>query len=161
MRYRFHDHGNINEPLRRVVEQKSRLLDKHLQHVQDDLKLLDVTVDHHLRSDTYTTRLVLRVLDREIAAANQAKTIPQSARGAFDDLFDQLDEFLAKLRREPEIRDERRKPAWLPEPSLPVDWEQWEEAEEPEELEGIEDLEEYAEETGMTETWRPQHGDGD
>jgi ribosome-associated translation inhibitor RaiA len=156
MRYRFHDHGNITEPLHRVVERKSRLLDKHLQHVADDLKLLDVTVEHHLRSDTYTTKLVLRVLDRELVAANQAKTIPQSARGAFDDLLDQLDEFLAKLRREPEIRDERRKPAWLPEPSLPVDWEHWSETEE---LEEFEELEEYGPETGTSETRRSQKGD--
>jgi ribosome-associated translation inhibitor RaiA len=130
MRYRYHDHGNINDPLREVVEHRSRMLDKRLQHIEDELKLLDIHVEHHLRSDTYTVALNLHVLDRQIPVTNQAKTIPEAARGAFDDLLDKLDAFLAKLRGEPEIRDERRKPAWLPEPSLPVDWDQYREPEE-------------------------------
>jgi hypothetical protein len=129
MRYRFHGHETAREPLHEVVGKKSRLLDRRLNHIPNDLRMLDVKVEHHLRSDTYTTKLILYVFDQQLVAAHWAKTIPESARGAFDDLYDQLDEFLAKLRREPEIRDEQRKPAWLPEPSLPVDWEQWEERE--------------------------------
>jgi ribosome-associated translation inhibitor RaiA len=129
MRYRYHGHQAAREPLHEVVREKSRKLDRRLHHIPSDLRLLDVTVDHHKRSESYTTRLVLRVRDQNLVAANWAKTIPESARGAFDDLYDQLDEFLAKLRKEPEIRAERRKPAWLPEPSLPIDWEQWEEPE--------------------------------
>jgi hypothetical protein len=83
-----------------------------------------------MRSDSYTTKLLLHVRGRQLAVSNHAKELPESARGAFDDLYDELEEFLAKLRHEPEIRDEQRKPAWLPEPSLPVDWERWKEPEE-------------------------------
>lgn len=127
MHYRYHDHGNIRRPLYQVVEERSVLLEKRLAHIEEDLKSLDITVDHHMRSDTYTTRLRLTVLNHQLLAHSDGKDLGESARGAFDDLFDQLEEFLAKLRREPQIRDERRKPAWEPDPSLPVDWEQYEE----------------------------------
>jgi ribosome-associated translation inhibitor RaiA len=127
MRIRFHDHGNIRRPLREVVEEKTRLIEERLQNIEDDLKSLDVTVEHHMRSDSYTTRLLLQARGDKLYATNHAKELGESARGAFDDIYDQLDVYLAKLRREPDIRDERRKPAWLPEPSLPVDWERWKE----------------------------------
>jgi ribosome-associated translation inhibitor RaiA len=127
MRIRFHDHGNIRRPLREVVDEKSELIDRRLQNIEYDLKSLDVTVEHHMRSDSYTTGLVLRVRDHTLAATNHGKELGESARGAFDDIYDQLDAYLARLRHEPEIRDEQRKPAWLPEPSLPVDWENWKE----------------------------------
>ncbi len=127
MQYRYHDHGNIRRPLVEVVEEKSVLLEKRLKNIEDDLKSLDITVEHHMRSDSYTTKLRLTVLNQQLVATNHGKELPESARGAFDDLFDQLEAFLAKLRKQPEIRDERRKPAWVPEPSLPVDWERWKE----------------------------------
>jgi ribosome-associated translation inhibitor RaiA len=129
MLYRYHDHGNIRRPLIEVVEDKSRLLERMLETIEDDLKSLDITAEHHMRSDSYTTKLRLTVLNRRLIASNHAKELPESARGAFDDLFDQLEAFLAKLRKEPDIRNERRKPAWLPEPSLPVDWERLKEPE--------------------------------
>jgi ribosome-associated translation inhibitor RaiA len=129
MLYRYHDHGNIRRPLIEVVEDKSRLLERMLETIEDDLKSLDITAEHHMRSDSYTTKLRLTVLNRRLVASNHAKELPESARGAFDDLFDQLETFLAKLRKEPDIRNERRKPAWLPEPSLPVDWERLKEPE--------------------------------
>lgn len=127
MEYRYHDHGNIRRPLIEVVEEKSKRLEKQLKNIEDDLKSLDITVEHHMRSDSYTTKLRLNVLDKQLVATNHGKQLAESARGAFDDLFDQLEAFLAKLRKEPDIRDERRKPAWLPEPSLPVDWDRWKE----------------------------------
>ena len=130
MRYRYHDHGNIRRPLVEVVEEKAKLLEKRLHNIEDELKSLDITAEHHMRSDSYTTKLRLTVLNQQLVASNHGKELPESARGAFDDLFDQLEVFLARLRREPEIRDERRKPAWLPEPSLPVNWEKWKEPEE-------------------------------
>lgn len=46
---------------------------------------------------------------------------PMAVRQALDELLDQPDEFIAKLKREPEIRHEQRKPAWLPDPALPID----------------------------------------
>lgn len=127
MQYRYHDHGNIRQPLVDVVEEKSQLLEKQLANIEDDLKSLDITAEHHMRSDSYTTKLRLTVLNQQLVASNHAKELPESARGAFDDLFDQLEVFLAKLRKEPDIRKERRKPAWEPEPSLPIDWERWKE----------------------------------
>lgn len=121
MRFRYHSRSHIANAVREVVDRESQLLDQRLAHVEDDLKLLDITFDYHLRSDTYTAKLVLHVLGRSIVASSTAERQTMAIREAFDDLFDQLDEFIAKLKREPEIRDEQRKPAWLPEPSLPID----------------------------------------
>ncbi|HEX7101196.1 MAG TPA: hypothetical protein VF201_01005 [Nitrolancea sp.] len=121
MRFRYHVGGNISDEVRDTVEKKSKLLDERLAHVAEDLKLLDVTFENHQRSHTYTAKLVLNVLDRSIAATGTWDKQSTALRRAFDDLYDQLDEFIAKLKDVPEIRDEQRKPAWLPEPSLPIE----------------------------------------
>ena len=121
MRFRYRDIDHIPSKVRETVEKESRHLDERLAHVEEDLKLLDVTFDHHQRSDTYSAKLVLHVLDRSIPATGTAEKQTTAARHAFEDLYDQLDEFIAKLKGEPEIRDEQRKPSWLSEPSLPID----------------------------------------
>jgi len=121
MRFRYHDTGPLSDKVRETVEKESRLLDERLAHVAEDLKLLDVTFEQHLRSDSSTAKLVLHVLDRSIAAKGTAEKQTTAVRHAFEDLYDQLEEFIAKLKDEPEIRDEQRKPSWLSEPSLPID----------------------------------------
>jgi len=121
MRFRYHSRSHIANTVRETVDHESQLLDERLAHVEDDLKLLDITFDYHLRSDTYTAKLVLHVLDRSIVANATAEKQATAVRQAFDDLYDQLDEFIAKLKHVPAIRDEQRKPAWLPEPSLPTE----------------------------------------
>jgi ribosome-associated translation inhibitor RaiA len=121
MRFRYHSRTHIANAVRETVDRDSKLLDERLAHVEDDLKLLDISFDYHLRSDTYTAKLVLHVLDRTLAASATAERQTIAIRQAFEELYRQLDEFIAKLKHEPEIRDEQRKPAWLPNPSLPID----------------------------------------
>lgn len=121
MNFRYHSRTHIANAAREAVESHAKLLDERLAHLEEDLKALDITFDYHLRSDTYTAKLVLHVLNRSIVASATAERQAMAIRQAFDDLYDELDEFLAKLKHEPEIRDEQRKPAWLPEPSLPIE----------------------------------------
>ncbi len=121
MRFRYHSRTHIADAIRETIDTEAKLLDERLAHVEDDLKLLDITFDYHLRSDTYTAKLVLHVLDRTIVASATAERQAMAVRQAFDDLYDQIDEFIAKLKGEPGIRDEQRKPSWLPEPSLPIE----------------------------------------
>ncbi len=121
MNFRYHSRTHIANAVRETVDTEAKLLDQRLAHVEEDLKLLDISFDYHLRSDTYTAKLVLHVMGHSMVATSTAERQTMAIRQAFDDLYDQLDEFIAKLKREPEIRDEQRKPAWLPEPSLPID----------------------------------------
>jgi ribosome-associated translation inhibitor RaiA len=107
----MHDHGLIDDEVERIVERKASRLDRRLEHVDPELKLLDVGLDHHLRTETIDAKLILNVLDRQLVAHGRAEKSEQALREAFDNLEDKLEEFLARLRREPEIREaERRSP---------------------------------------------------
>lgn len=121
MRIRYHAQGLITDSVRRVVDHEVVRVDQRLEDVAEDLKLLDVSIEHHQRSDTYTAKLVLCLPDREMPATGDGDSPPMAIRAAFDDMEDRLDEYLAKLRDEPAIRDEQRKPAWKPPISLPVE----------------------------------------
>ncbi len=121
MRFRFHSHTHVANEVRDLIESEAATLDKRLAHVEEDLKLLDISFDHHVRDDSYTARLVLHVMSQSLPASATASRQSTAARSAFDELYKQLDVFIAKLKHEPEIRDEQRKPAWVPEPSLPID----------------------------------------
>ena len=121
MRYRYHNDGNTVDEVRTEVEKESKLLDERLVHVEEDLKMLDVTFDHHQRDDTHTAKLVLHVLGTNLVASDTRDLQIVALHGAFKELYGQLDEFIAKLKDVPEIRDEQRKPSWLPEPSLPIE----------------------------------------
>ncbi len=121
MKFRYHSRSHIANAVHETVEREAHVLDERLAHVEDDLKLLDITFDYHLRSDTYTAKLVLHVLSHALVASATAERQATAIREAFDELAGQLDEFIAKLKHEPDIRDEQRKPAWLPEPSLPIE----------------------------------------
>lgn len=120
MRFRYHDTGPLSDKVRETVEKESRLLDERLAHVAEDLKLLDVTFEHHQRSDSYTAKLVLHVLDRSIAAKGTAEKQTTAVRHAFEDLYDQLEDFIARLKDEPEIRRARQHPKWSSQPPPPI-----------------------------------------
>jgi hypothetical protein len=106
MQVRYHDHGQITDDVRHIVDRELRVLERRLADIAEDLKLLSVGIEHHLRDDTYSARLVLHILDRELAAGGRAAVRGAALRDAFVDLMDQLDEFLAKLRNEPGERVE-------------------------------------------------------
>jgi hypothetical protein len=101
MQVRYHDHGQITDEVRAVVEYELRVLEQRLADIADDLKLLTVTVEHHLRDDSYTSHLVLEVPNRAIAARGDGRARGVALRDAFGDLLDEVDEYLAKLRNEP------------------------------------------------------------
>lgn len=113
MRLRYYGADATQDSVQRITERETKVLDRRLAKIADDLKLLDITLDHHTRDDNYTAKLVLRILERNIAASNTGTTREMALRGAFDDLNDQLDKFMAKLRSEPAIRNEQRKVDWL------------------------------------------------
>jgi len=121
MRFRFHSRTHVANEVRDLIEQEAVTLDKRLAHVDEDLKLLDISFEHHVRDDSYTARLVLHVMGQTLPASATASRQGMAARHAFEELYKQLDAFIAKLKHEPDIRDEQRKPAWLPEPSVPID----------------------------------------
>jgi hypothetical protein len=106
MRTRIHDHGQVTDEVRRVVEHEVQILDHRLADIEDDLKLLDVNIEHHLRDDTHTAKLVLWVPSTEIVATGNGPRREAAIRDAFADLSDELDVYLAKLRGEPSMRRE-------------------------------------------------------
>jgi ribosome-associated translation inhibitor RaiA len=108
MRIRYHDHGQLTEAVYRAVEEEARRLDQHFADVAEDLVLLDVTVEHHLRDDTYTAKVVLRVPRHELAAAGNGPRRETAVHDAFNDLRDEVDVYLAKLRGEPAVRRESK-----------------------------------------------------
>ena len=121
MRLRFHSRTHVANEVRDLIETEAATLDKRLTHVDEDLKLLDISFEHHVRDDSYTARLVLHVMGQTLPASATASRQGMAARSAFDELYKQIDVFIAKLKHEPEIRDEQRKPSWVAEPSLPVE----------------------------------------
>lgn len=104
MQYRFHGNVAHIEKARALVQRKARLLDRQFADVADDLKLLDVALHHHEKTDSYRARLLFRAPTQQIAADGHAKTLGYAIRRAFNDLYVQVDRYLAGLRGEPEIR---------------------------------------------------------
>ncbi len=93
---------------RRLVEREAELLDRHFATAAEDLKLLDVALHYHDKTGSYRARLVFHGPGRQVAADGHAEELDMAIRRAFDDLYDAVDEYLAKLRREPDIRREQR-----------------------------------------------------
>jgi hypothetical protein len=106
MQVRYHDHGQITDEVHRVVGHELRVVERRLEDIAYDLKVLGVTVEHHPRDDTYTARLVLELPNRTLAAAGHGTRRGMAVRDAFRDLGDELDVYLAKLRGEPGERVE-------------------------------------------------------
>lgn len=111
MRIRFHDLGVSQEKVNHVVDREMRILEKRLAHLDDDLKMLDITLEHKQRSDTYIARLHLRLPGPDIIARGEGQNPAQALRDAFADLYDALERQLAKERNEPFIRRARIHPS--------------------------------------------------
>jgi ribosome-associated translation inhibitor RaiA len=110
MEFRFHDHGQITPRVRWLAQRKARLLDRRLERVQEDLKVLDVTVGQRVRDDAYVAKLVLTIPNRTLAASGVGVAATAALRLAFDELEAQLDTTLAKVRGVGQLR--RRRLAW-------------------------------------------------
>jgi hypothetical protein len=108
MRTRYHDHGMMTDEVHLVVEHEVQPVDRRLAHVEDDLKSLDVSIDHHLRDNTYTATLLLRVPGAELVAKGNGRRREIALRDAFADLADTLEDYLAKLRGESGMRREEK-----------------------------------------------------
>jgi ribosome-associated translation inhibitor RaiA len=143
MEFRLHDHGQITDEVRAIVEHKAQLFERRLEDIAEDLKALDATVEYRHRDDTYIAKLVLAIPDRTLAARGEGPTAEGALGRAFDDLGDELDEALAKRRGEPRIR--RQQLAWrLPSAQLAAEEAEIEELEAEEEE--AEELDQLAEE---------------
>lgn len=108
MKVRYHDGGQLSRDARMVLEQRVRSLDRRLSHVPEDLKFLDITIERHLRDQSHTAKLVLRVPNHEIAAAGDGDTQGRALRDAFDDLLDKTEHYRAKISNLPAIRREEK-----------------------------------------------------
>ncbi len=106
MNVRYHDHGTITDAGRRVVEREAAILDRRLADIQEDLRILDVTIDEHVRDGTFTAKLNLHVLDQSIRVTGNGPRDDSALRVAFGRLDDGLGRYLAKLRGEPAHRRE-------------------------------------------------------
>lgn len=104
MQFRMHDHGTITEDVQRLIERKSRLLQRRLIHVHDGLKSLDVAFARRRRDSAYIAKLVLTIPDHVLAVRGDGPTLPSALDAAFDALGDRLDETMAKVGRVPLIR---------------------------------------------------------
>jgi len=104
MQFRMHDHGTITEDVQRLIERKSRLLQRRLTHVDDGLKSLDVAFARRRRDSAYIAKLVLSIPDHVLAVRGDGPTLPSALDAAFDALGDRLDETMAKMTRVPLIR---------------------------------------------------------
>lgn len=106
MRVRYRNQDNLSDAARQFVERETDKLSTRLPHVGDDLKLLNVSVEQHLRDGSHTANLRLSMPGRELAAAGHGARDDTALRDAFADLGDQLNRHLAKLRGEPAKRRE-------------------------------------------------------
>lgn len=141
MQYRFHDHGQITDAVRATAMQKAQAVERRLTHIADDLQDLDVTVEYRHHDDTFIAKVVLAIPAHTLPAHGEAPTAAGALGLAFDDINDQLDEALAKMRGEPRIR--RQQLAWrLPSAQLARDEAAVERAEEEDAI--AEDLDQLA-----------------
>lgn len=106
MRIRYRNTEATSDPIRKVVEREASKLDSRLAHVEDDLRMLSVSMEHHMRDDSRTASLRLSLPGQELVAAGRGPRDDTALRDAFADLQDRLDTYLAKLRGEPAKRRE-------------------------------------------------------
>lgn len=119
MQFRYHDLGVDQARVRDVVEREIRVLERRLADFPDDLPFLDITMEHHQRSDSYTARLLLRIPDHDLVARGEGQNPSQALRDAFSDLYDEVERVLSKLRREDAIRRARQHPGTVKPPVPP------------------------------------------
>ncbi len=121
MRIRYHDLGVSQEKIQAVVERELRILEKKLADLDDDLKMLDITMEHQQRSGTYVAKLHLRIPGPDIVARGEGTTPAQALRDAFADLYDEVERQVAKWRNEPFIRRARQHPSLAKPPAVPAE----------------------------------------
>jgi hypothetical protein len=109
MNTRFHGDGTATVRVTRVVDRAARRLDTQLASFADDLTLLDVSTERHRRDGSFTARVVLSLPDAKIPASGGGLRREVAVREAFDDLFDRVEVYLARLRDEPSIRRESKR----------------------------------------------------
>lgn len=119
MQFRYHDLGVEQAKVQHVVEREIRVLERRLADLPDDLPQLDITMEHHQRSDTYTARLLLRVPDRDLVTRGEGRNPAQALRDAFSDLYDEIERFFSKLHYEDVIRRARQHPGTVKPPVPP------------------------------------------
>lgn len=118
MQYRFHGNAADVEAAQELVRRKAQLLDRRFADVDDDLKTLDVSLHYHDKTNSYRARLLFRGPTQQIAADGHGDTLGYAIRRAFHDLYDKVEQYLADLRYEPEIRRaqheaQAEREAWL------------------------------------------------
>lgn len=108
MRTRYLNHDQMSDAVNRVAVHEIQRLDQRLADLADDLTSLDISLQHHLRDDTDTARLMLRVPGTEIVASGTGPHRETALRDAFADLIDEVEVYVAKLRSEPAMRREAK-----------------------------------------------------
>ncbi len=107
MQFRFHGNASYVANAREIVEGEAERLDRRFATVDEDLKRLDVDLQFHEKTDSYRAKLVFHAPDRQLAADGHASRLDTAIRRAFDDLDDKVDEYLARVRHEPQIHREQ------------------------------------------------------
>ncbi len=90
-----------------IVEREAERLDRRFTTVDEVLKRLDVDLQFHEKTDSYRAKLVFHAPDRQLAADGHTLMLDTVIRRAFDDLDDKVDEYLARVRHEPQIHREQ------------------------------------------------------
>lgn len=119
MRIRYHDLGVSQDKVAHIVERELRILEKKLADLDDDLKMLDITLEHLQRSGTYVAKLHLRIPGPDIVSRGEGQNPAQALRDAFADLYDEVERQVAKWRQEPFIRRARQHPSLAKPPVAP------------------------------------------
>lgn len=107
MQFRYHGNAIHVESSHDIVEREAQRIDRRFANVDEDLKRLDVDLQYHEKTDSYRAKLIFHAPDRQLAADGHATKLGMAIRAAFDDLDDKVDEYLARMRHEPQIHREQ------------------------------------------------------
>jgi hypothetical protein len=104
MNVRFHGHGRLTGEADEVVQRELERLNRRLSMINDDLRMLDVTVHRLHRDGSHEARILLQVPNQQIVTTGTGTTRPAALRDAFGDLDRALETWLAHLRGEAAVR---------------------------------------------------------
>ena len=107
VRFRWHGELARRESTQALVQREAAFLDRRFATTDEELKTLDVELEPLARVDRVRAKLVFHAPGRVIVASAEADRAPMAVRLAFDDLYDQIDQYIARLRNEPAIRRAR------------------------------------------------------